>query len=55
MTPAAFGEAGESEVATVGWLVLGFVFDEAGRGLLIAAVAVKCRGETPSTIPRTCS
>lgn len=31
----AFGEIADSEVATVGWLVLAFVFDDAGRVLLV--------------------
>jgi len=35
LEPAAFSEAVASEVATVGWLVLGFAFDETGRVLLI--------------------
>ncbi len=33
--PEAFGEITDSEVATAGWLVLAFVFDDAGRVLLI--------------------
>lgn len=35
LSPAEFEEAVESEPATVGWVVLGFVFDAADRVLLI--------------------
>lgn len=33
--PAEFAEAAASEVATAGWVVLGFAFDEDGRVLLV--------------------
>ena len=35
LDPAAFAEAVESEVATAGWVVIAFAFDEGGRVLLV--------------------
>lgn len=35
LDPAEFRDARESEAATIGWVVLGHVFDDAGRILLI--------------------